>query len=238
MRSSNTSRKITLPIVRVNGAWEFIDGGGVPLRDGARAELTFLLSDINDPEFLRRVTQERLVRIFEESTQLRVALNARAVLSPYSPMGMNVDIDRWPSGCTIAVPITVGPVSRETEKFDAVRGGLWMRQTGMDRGELICSTVLMPEDMDVPVAQSLNHAFTVLSERFETHRISHTGNVHERVFYRDSNDKWYPIGDIRDGIGDRAAREIIANAWAQLAPQLGFVSQPGTSGARDLFDDK
>lgn len=33
-------------------------------------------------------------------------------------------------------------------------------------------------------AGSLNHALTKLSERFETHRTSHTGNVFECVFYR------------------------------------------------------
>lgn len=32
-------------------------------------------------------------------------------------------------------------------------------------------------------AKSLNHAFTLLSTVFETNRISHTGNVFERVYY-------------------------------------------------------
>lgn len=61
-------------------------------------------------------------------------------------------------------------------------GGLFLRQIGLDRTELLSSSVKLPEGFDPPFAQSLNHAFTVLSERYETHRLSHTGNVlHEHV---------------------------------------------------------
>ena len=55
---------------------------------------------------------------------------------------------------------------------------------------------------DVPVleteARSLNHAVTLLSTRFEPKRISHTGNVFTRVFYRCTKSKdWRPLNELR-----------------------------------------
>jgi len=50
-------------------------------------------------------------------------------------------------------------------------------------------------------AQSLNHAFTVLSTKFETKRISHTGNVFARVFYYHEKSKdWHPLNELRGHI--------------------------------------
>ena len=46
-------------------------------------------------------------------------------------------------------------------------------------------------------ALSLNHAYTLLSERIETHRRSHTGNVFERVFFQKDN-SWYPLQVLRE----------------------------------------
>ena len=47
-------------------------------------------------------------------------------------------------------------------------------------------------------ARSLNHAFTLLSTKFETKRISHTGNVFTRVYcYSESRKAWHPLDELR-----------------------------------------
>jgi hypothetical protein len=45
-------------------------------------------------------------------------------------------------------------------------------------------------------AQSLNHAYTIASEEFETNRISHTANVFSRAILRESKG-WVSLGEIR-----------------------------------------
>jgi hypothetical protein len=45
-------------------------------------------------------------------------------------------------------------------------------------------------------AQSLNHAFTLLSTKFETERISHTGNVFAQVFFRGKMG-WHALNEVR-----------------------------------------
>lgn len=45
-------------------------------------------------------------------------------------------------------------------------------------------------------ARSLNHAFTLLSAKYETKRISHVGNVFTRVFFRDQKG-WRSLNEAR-----------------------------------------
>lgn len=61
--------------------------------------------------------------------------------------------------------------------------------------------ILEPCECKIPVlertAQSLNHAYTLLSQEFETDRLSHTGNVFTKVFFESSKGKWSPLESLR-----------------------------------------
>jgi hypothetical protein len=51
-------------------------------------------------------------------------------------------------------------------------------------------------------ARSLNHAFTLLSAKFEVRRISHTGNVFTRIYcYSDTRKIWHPLDELRGHFG-------------------------------------
>ena len=98
-------------------------------------------------------------------------------------------------------------------------------ERGADRTELVCSGVVMPPEFDPKEARSLNHTCTLLSETYETHRISHTLNVYPHVFYFEPNAKpprWRPLDVLRNGVVADMERSIVANAWCQLEEQLGF----------------
>lgn len=58
--------------------------------------------------------------------------------------------------------------------------------------------------LDDKEACSLNHAFTLLSERFETKRRSHTGNVFDRG-YVERNDRWIQLNNLRRNLPPAAA---------------------------------
>ena len=80
----------------------------------------------------------------------------------------------------------------------------------------------MPDGFDEPTAISLNHAFTLLSERYETQRISHTGSAYSRVFYQEADGRWYPLADLREGVLASVERRFIADAWRELERKLGW----------------
>jgi hypothetical protein len=46
-------------------------------------------------------------------------------------------------------------------------------------------------------ATSVNHAFTIISESYETQRLSHTGNVFERAYTPVGPKRWQTLDDLR-----------------------------------------
>jgi len=227
------TEKVTLPIKRVLGKWEFLYGGDIPVKEGSIGELTLSTQDITDDKFKQRVTQEVIVRILNEGTELCVALSDRSENSRRHLGRWPEKIpDQLPPGTTRIERVTLGPVKKKkTDKqLDLTevdgKGGLWLKVKGLERCELQGSTVLMPEGFAEASAISLNHAFTLLSERYETHRLSHTGNVYERFFYEESDGRWYPLDDLRQGVLVAAERKLMASAWEELERVLGFRPVP------------
>jgi len=225
----NWSEQITIPVTRVGDRWEFFYGGDVPVREGTLGHLTVGAGQITNKEFLDRLQRPALVKIFPEGTPLLVALSDRTQRVCVPPdLWKQVNRIDIPSEVTRLERVVLGPrrpgasqLNLDGQKDDK-SGGLWLKVKGLDKTELISSTVLMPEGLEDPTAISLNHAFTKLSERYEKHRISHTGNVYSRVFYKEANNKWYPLADLREGVLVSAERRLIAEAWQSLEQQLGW----------------
>ena len=229
MYDQDWTRKLTLPVKMVNGQWEFLFGGAVPVKEGTVAELTFPLDRITDAEFAKRVTAESTVKVLPAGTKLYVALSDRASALQPANLFEHIDIDYQylPRGYARFLPITIGPPTdlqtKQPGLFEKEKeGGLFLRQIGLDRTELLSSSIKLPEGFAAPFAQSLNHAFTLLSERYETHRLSHTGNVYTSMYYQESNGRWYPLDLLREGVRADAERQVIHAAWDELERLLGF----------------
>ena len=221
-------RTVTLQVQRVNGQWETVFGGEPPGRDGALAELTLRTGDLRDSDFKRLLGQELLVKVLDEGAQLQVAIAGAAVHPKEAGARHHIRVPAryWPGEAVRFVPVHIGPPSRSSAKVDPERGGLWMRHVGLDRCEMFSSSILLPPGAGRNEAISPNHAYTVLSERYETHRISHTGNVYERVFFQESDEQWYPLSGLRDGVRERSERQILARAWQAIEAKLGWCRLP------------
>ncbi len=226
--------KVTMPVKRVGNRWEFFYGGDVPVKEGTLAELTLSADQITDERFRQRVTQELAVKILDEGTRLLVALSDRShggnrVGAWPQPFPLNV-----PPGTTRWECITLGPCKAKSGQQELLpeRGGLWLKLKGLERCELSGSTVQMPAGFSIPTATSLNHAFTLLSQAYEQHRISNTGNVYTRVFYQDKDECWYHLDDLRNGVIARAERKVLNDLWAELEEKLGWRPMPATKRGR------
>lgn len=224
------TEKVTVPVKRVGAHWEFFYGGDVPVREGTLAELTLDARDINNEQFKQRVMQELTVKILDEGTELLVALSDRETKGHHIGFP-EVRPQQTPAGTTRFERIRLGAPKRKVQgeiPFDPEmwRGGLWLRVRGLERCELYASTVVMPEGFAQPTAISLNHAFTLLSEQYEKHRLSHTGNVYTQVFYQESNGHWFAIDDLRRGVLATAERSVLTRAWNQVEKSLGWRPSP------------
>jgi hypothetical protein len=64
-------------------------------------------------------------------------------------------------------------------------------------------------------ARSLNHAYSRISEACEPHRTSHTGNVFDKVFFLDTQERPHPIADRRNALEAEAeyALTVLSMPW-------------------------
>ena len=218
--------KVTVPVKRVGERWEFFYGGDVPVREGTLGELTLSADQITDERFRQRVSQELTVKILDEGAPLLVALSDRSKDGARVGPWPDVPPADVPPGTTRFECITLGPCKPKTGKIElnAARepGGLWLKLKGLERTELTASTVLMPKGLPATTATSLNHALTQLSQAYEKHRISNTGNVYTRLLYREESGRWYPLNDLRTGVRAEGERKLLNETWAQVEQSLGW----------------
>lgn len=227
------TEKVTVPVKRVGDRWEFFYGGDVPVEEGTLGELSFSVTSIADEVFRQRVTSQTSFKILEENTTLMVALSDRGSAKPYAefdakhfPQGIPIGTSRW-------ARVRLGPPKKKKGAEEALgggsqqalfpeTGGLWLKLKGLEKCELVSGTILMPDGFPEPTATSLNHALTLLSREYETHRISNTGNVYTRVFYQDRDDGWYPLDDLRRGVQAKVERTLVNELWAEVEKVLGW----------------
>jgi hypothetical protein len=233
MHDKDWMSRVTVPVRRVGSQWKFYYGGDVPVRDGAIADLVIAASQITDQSFLKILGAETVTRIFFEGTPLAVALSDQDAWRPDSGRQSwpDVYLNSVPTGTTRFEYVVIGPPKRENlRQQDLIEkgpgGGLWLRLKGLERSTLECSTILLPDGLPQATAVSLNHAFTLLSQQYEQHRISHTGNVYSRVFYQENDGQWHPLSDLRDGVRLRASRSVISSVWDQVEKEQGWCRLP------------
>lgn len=228
--------KVTVPVKRVGERWEFFYGGDVPVREGTLGELTLCANQISDERFRQRVSQEFVVNILEEGAPLLFALSDRSRGGARIGIWPDIAQSSVPAGTTRFELVTLGPCKPKSvqPELDGIRetGGLWLKLKGLERSELTGSTVIMPQGFEPTAATSLNHALTLLSQVYETHRISNTGNVYTRVFYQEKNNRWYPLNDLRTGVQAEGERLLLSDLWKQVEQSLGWRPVPVSKRGR------
>lgn len=218
--SSSWSKKVTLPVRRVGKHWEFFYGGDIPVDEGCIAELTVDAQSITNPSFLERVSQKLDVKILPVGATLLVALSDQSRHGARIGQWPDAPREDIPNGTTRFEEVRIGP-PKESRQWDQIEG-LWLRLKGLERTEIRTSTILMPPGFPTPTATSLNHAFTLLSKEYETHRISNTGNVYKQFFYQEKTGKWYPLGDLRGGVQVKGEQALMTSAWEEVERTLGW----------------
>lgn len=218
------AKRIRIPVKLLDGHWELLYGGAVRARNGSTGVLSLSRDQIEDEAFLKVLSEKHRIRILDEGTELRVALTVREKLE--SSLYKLLVSTEWDRAAKISVesqfvPIWLGNPNEAQVKKGEKKGGLWLELQGMEPRGLESSTVTLPEGMDVTAAISVNHAFTLLSERFEPWRKSHTGNIYERVFYGENDGRWYRLGDLREREMAQAERAIIKTLWQEVARMIG-----------------
>jgi hypothetical protein len=233
------TRRLHVPVRFVDGIWECAFGGALPVKNDAEAELLVSPTSISDKTFLEAMERKEAHKVLNEGTALYVCLTIKPdsppapTLEPFlefeNKISGGIDtthLSRWNSGKLAFVEVTLGcPTTKQAEFFGTIEGGLWLMTRGVEAVGVRSTTVVLPEKISEEPIVSLNHAYTVLSEAFEDWRKSHTGNIYERVFYRERNDRWYALDTLRNRALHKQEQDIARELWeglmARMTPRHG-----------------
>lgn len=231
---------IRIPVKLVDGQWEFFYGGGLPIRNGSVGDLVLDKGAVEDKDFLARLKQKLEYKILNVGTKLRVSLT----IKPDSSLGENLTkhlismnanelgdnffhTSRSPD--TQFVKISIGePTSRQKELRPSETGGVWLQLEGTQPKGITTSRVSVPDDVTKEPLESLNHAFTRLSEKYEPWRKSHTGNIYDRILYKEENGRWYPLNVLRNATMATDEHKFISQMWKELSKKLNL-NQPDSN---------
>jgi hypothetical protein len=159
-----------------------VGGEALPkLREGSVGELVVKADMVEDEGFVARFLEDRTTQLLPSGVSVFLGV------SPLSVPGHLVD-ER------LIKPERLGLATRYLLVEVILNEALMLRIRGDS------DTSLQPCKCCVPVLRlhpgSINHAFTRISEFFETERISHTANVFERAFVKIGT-RWEQLHTLR-----------------------------------------
>lgn len=235
-----TKTPIRIPVKLVDGQWEYFYGGGLHVCNGAVGDLVIDKRAIEDKKFLALLKQTSEYKILGVGTDLRVALtikptsdiddSLRKCLIQMNAQELSADyFHSVRSADTQFVKVSIGePTPRQKKMRPEDNGGIWLRLQGTQTKDISTSRVIVPAPVSEYPLESLNHAFTRLSEKYEPWRKSHTGNIYDRVLYQEKNGRWYPLNVLRNAAVAKDEHELIRHQWELLSKQFSFM-QPNSN---------
>jgi hypothetical protein len=193
-------RTVKIPVKIVKGQVQFFYAGSLSEFVGdSIGDLVIPAHAIKNKEKLKALTSEKLVAAQPADTRLLVSLR---LPTPRSPDKRKQEYLNHVSK-TCGIPQFHG---REVFADFIIRELLMIHLRGTKDATLDpCRCEIGFLDRD---ARSVNHVYTLLSTEFETQRISHTGNVFQKVYYRDEAGSWVPLDELRRKLEARQESEV------------------------------
>jgi hypothetical protein len=232
MTKAPSSRGLRIPVRYLGGHWEFKLGGKVPVDDSTTAELVVSRSSINDTAFLKLMEERGRHKVLEEKTCLLVGLSVKPERPPSAELqkiliaekDAHIGAGTWNSWSSVPlsfVAVGIGkPNEQQSRLLRTERGRLWLLTHGIEAVGLGSTIIWLPEEVSHEPVVSLNHAYTKLSEVYETWRISHTGNIYKRIFYLESDSKWYSLELLRNREIIKKEHKIADSLWESFLKKV------------------
>jgi hypothetical protein len=180
--SSRKTRTARLEIKFENGKYIMPDGGSLPvLREGAVLDLVLNPADVVNLDVRRQLSGEKIIPLSLALTEVWALVENQCELDLSEAIGRQL--------------VRRGMNRLVFVKIDLL-GDVSLRVLGGGRVYLSkckCSVPLLGDHR----FESVNESYTKISEKLETLRKSHTGNVFSKVFYL-KMEKMVQLEDLRD----------------------------------------
>jgi hypothetical protein len=177
-------KRIRIPVMFSGGKIALPDGRPLPkIRDGASGEL--LLSDwaVQDRELVKEFQSQEMILLLNAGQSVFFTVQVHQIPREVWTEAMQKEffVDR-PGGPYVQVRL---------------EEALKLRLRG-SKTPALCGCKCKIPCLGDKEAISLNHAYTLISTRFETKRISHSGNVFQHGWWFDEERKrWVQLDDLR-----------------------------------------
>lgn len=234
MKKSPSDKFFRVPVRYVDERWECEYGGIVPVAPNTEGELVLVSQSITDKGFLQRMQAKSSIKVLDEGATLLVYLATKGQstlttdqknhLLPWRDLLHEIateHIDNWSTGGLNLLEVSIGSATdQQARKFRTRDGGLWLLTEGPKAVGLQSTRIRLPETVSKKPVNSLNHAFTKLSETYEPWRISHTGNVYQRFLYKEKDNRWYPLEFLRSAALAKKEQEIAYELWQNFMKRM------------------
>lgn len=182
MRNYSAEKTVVIPIRINENRMEYFYGGPLPaFKNGTIGDLIVPIDSVLELDKFQKIQIETTRTILEKNCRLLV----------------NVQPD------SLADARLFRPKERsllkglEGEFVEIVlKDNLKLKLRGTKKAKLMPCACYVPALNEK--ANSINHAYSIVSVAFEKSRRSHTGNVFHKVFYWSKEKEWRPLDDLRD----------------------------------------
>jgi hypothetical protein len=169
--------------IRFDGAsFVLLDGDPLPaLVKDCIAELVLAPECIQNAKLRASLTGQKGILLLKEESRVLCGVSSTMIDDIFAE-GLN------PSG-----PVPIHTAYKFVEI--TLNADLWLQVRGDQEARLSsCPCKIRALNKE---AESLNQAFTLISETFEIKRRSHSGNVFERVYAQDEHGNWQSLDEFR-----------------------------------------
>jgi hypothetical protein len=181
MAPKTAARSVRVPFRFVNGQLTYFYGGPLPtIKNGAIGDLVLPAFDLAVDSVREALLAEKVVPLLDASTPLVIRISNRSIPRTLEARCRAERLQGHAKHACVRI-LLLEP--------------LLIRWRGAKLGNL------EPAKCEIPAlprkkADSLNHAYRLVSEAFEPHRRSHSANVFQEVFF-ECDKSWLPLEVLR-----------------------------------------
>lgn len=196
-------KTVKIPIQVRAGQIQFYFDGPLPvLKEGIIGDLVVPYYAVGDRKARKLFSEERKIPLFKKGTMLYVQLRPEA---SDAQRFANHLLRPFPEGIRFYVQLDhettaeIHDQSFDTQRVFAtleLQDVLYLQLRGTKAPTLSETACKIPA-LNNKQARSVNHAYTLLSEAIERHRISHTANVFRTVYFLRRPDCLCPLEHVR-----------------------------------------
>lgn len=190
----DNTETVKIPIRIVDGKMECFYGGELPkIEEGTIGELVIPEYGVKDKIFIEKSQRESEQELLPKNRTIMIAISHLDIKEDKINHTESINAYGYPNSAFIKVEL-LGPLN------------LLIR--GSKKSKLVpvkCEITSLEKVMN-----SLNSAYTFISEQFEPHRTSHTGNIFSKAYY-EVNGIWFPLDKLRSIKEEKAKEKLFLN---------------------------